>query len=191
MITEPLNCGYVVHQMHHGILICGLVPVSDYCALLDQAADRGYDQLDLGIGQAEGGTALTHAEGGRLWREAIDAELLRRWPDSEFDRWWHGWDTGLSSMTIAHVLQDVPLTYDKPARVDRHDEVPADGDDLGRCLRLLERFPQWRERLPEVAARYPEWRPLVDVWDRLQAAYEAGEWLVVQALLDECRGVTR
>jgi hypothetical protein len=55
----------------------------------------------------------------------------------------------------------------------RHEyDVPHDPADFGRCYRLLKVMPSWRARLPEVAARFPEWRGFVDAWDELTALYE-------------------
>jgi hypothetical protein len=54
----------------------------------------------------------------------------------------------------------------------RDGSVPADPSDFGRCYRLLKHFPEWRLRLLEVVARYPEWCALVREWDALTELYE-------------------
>jgi hypothetical protein len=77
-------------------------------------------------------------------------------------RWLAGGDTGTSSKTIWSVMTGYP--------VDRHD-VPHDPADFGRCHKLLELFPAWRARLPELAARHPMWAGLVEHWDDLTAMY--------------------
>ena len=51
-------------------------------------------------------------------------------------------------------------------------DVPYDESDFGRCYRLLQHFPAWRARLPEVAAAHPIWGPMVEAWDELTALYE-------------------
>jgi hypothetical protein len=76
--------------------------------------------------------------------------------------WIAGRDTGVSSKTIWAVMVGTA-----PDMAD----VPHDPDDFGRCFRLLELVPEWRPRLPEVAARYPKWGPMVEVWDELEALY--------------------
>lgn len=81
------------------------------------------------------------------------------------EEWAVGRDTGTSSLTIYHVMTG------KPSHQGRYD-IPYDPDDFGRCYRLLQLFPQWRERLPEVAKKFPEWRGLVGAWDELTALYE-------------------
>jgi hypothetical protein len=81
------------------------------------------------------------------------------------EEWLRGGDTGTSSLTIWHVMTGLP--------VDRVGE-PIDPSDFGRCYRLLKLFPDWRPRLPEVAAKYPDspWPALVREWDRMTALYE-------------------
>ena len=75
-------------------------------------------------------------------------------------------DTGRSSLTILVVMCGRPLAHQSP---------PSDNSDFGRCYRLLQRFPDWKPRMPEVAARYPAWEPLVQVWDELTRIYEANK----------------
>lgn len=77
--------------------------------------------------------------------------------------WLRSWDTGISSETIWRVLM-----HETPRYVD----IPHDPADFGRCYRLLKAVPSWRERLTEVAAAVPKWRPFVAAWDELTALYE-------------------
>jgi hypothetical protein len=77
-------------------------------------------------------------------------------------KWLAGGDTGISSQTIWSVMTRHPV-----ARVG----YPLDPADFGRCHRLLEQFPAWRARMPEVAARHPAWAGLVAEWDALTALY--------------------
>lgn len=79
------------------------------------------------------------------------------------DEWARSWDTGVSSMTI----------YDFMTRgVSSNPNVPQDASDFGRCARLLAVAPEWRARLPALAATYPMWQRLVENWDRLTKAFE-------------------
>jgi hypothetical protein len=57
----------------------------------------------------------------------------------------------------------------KPQRNGRAYE-PLDPADFGRCQRLLKAFPEWRERIREMAV-YPGWAGLVGAWDMLEALY--------------------
>lgn len=80
-------------------------------------------------------------------------------------RWLASGDTGTSSLTIWAVMTGWSMPD------GRDPSIPHDPDDFGRCHRLLEAFPQWRGRLPEVAAKHPEWTGLVAAWDELTALY--------------------
>ena len=50
-------------------------------------------------------------------------------------------------------------------------DIPYDPDDFGRCFRLLEHFPEWKKRLPEVAAIFPKWEPMVAKWEQMSRLY--------------------
>lgn len=84
----------------------------------------------------------------------------------EYLDWYRSSDTGISSETIFEVMTGIP--------VKRHN-VPLDRSDFGRCHRLLDKFPEWRERLPEVAARFPKWELLVRHWRYIEEAYEKAD----------------
>jgi hypothetical protein len=81
-------------------------------------------------------------------------------------RWLAGGDTGTSSITIWSVMTGRP----RP-KVGWWPDIPHDPADFGRCHRLLENFPAWRARLPEVSAKHPEWAGLVEAWDELTSLY--------------------
>ena len=78
--------------------------------------------------------------------------------------WIVGDDTGLSSKTIWSVMTGT---------IPKYPDRPYDGADFGRCYRMLELVPEWKDRLVEVAVFYPEWMPIVLEWKRLEAAYLA------------------
>lgn len=75
-------------------------------------------------------------------------------------------DTGASSIAILAHMMGFPRP--EPGGWS----YPSDPADLGRCLRLLERFPHWRARLPEMAALSPEWAALVGHWGSLAGMME-------------------
>lgn len=80
--------------------------------------------------------------------------------------WVTNGDTGISSMAIWAVMMG------RPAERRHFGNTPSDPSDFGRCYRLLKVMPSWRARLPEVAAKFPTWAPLVEAWDELTALYE-------------------
>lgn len=105
--------------------------------------------------------------------------------------WLLGDDTGISSRTIMAVMMGETVTsIGGPG-------VPQDPADFGRCWRMLRLFPEFRERLSEVAQKYPAWTGLVREWDTLTAMFEkakgAGEtrmsdlYQKMQDLVDEGR----
>ncbi|HMI93818.1 MAG TPA: hypothetical protein VK509_20735 [Polyangiales bacterium] len=101
----------------------------------------------------------------RLRAKGALGPLGRDEPSPE-DIWLAGGDTGRSSKTIWKVM-----TGGAVGSPDWRPGIPLDPADFGRCHRLLEQFPAWRARLPEVAAKHPEWTRLVEAWDELSALY--------------------
>ncbi len=105
--------------------------------------------------------------------------------------WMMSGDTGTSSKTICAVMTGSKLSGPFGA------DVPHDPSDFGRCYRLLALFPEWRNRLDEVAFHFPAWTALVREWDNLTAMYEeelaekTGKaprlYKRMQALIDEGR----
>lgn len=72
----------------------------------------------------------------------------------EVIKWFGGKDTGLSSEAIAmHMVTG-----------DCNGSYPHDPADLGRCLRLLRLFPEWKERIPEMAKYGPVWVEYAKNW---------------------------
>jgi len=56
---------------------------------------------------------------------------------------------------------------------------PHDPDDFGRCYKLLEAIPEWKEELPDLATLSEPWSKLVENWDTLTEMYEqnvAEDW---------------
>lgn len=79
--------------------------------------------------------------------------------------WTLSGDTGVSSETIASIALGLP------SRSSFGFDIPHDGGDFGRCYRLLQKVPELRDALPLVAEVCPKWRPLVERWDEIEAAY--------------------
>lgn len=75
-------------------------------------------------------------------------------------KWAIGGDTGSSSKALcAHMSGNEPE--------DRFRDYPSDPADLGRCLRLLGAIPEWKPRIPEMAAYGTGWAGLVKRWDEI------------------------
>ena len=77
--------------------------------------------------------------------------------------WMLSGDTGTSSKCICAVMTGSKCQDGRP---------PSDPSDFGRCFRLLQHFPEWRPRMGEVAAKFPEWIALVRQWSELTDLYK-------------------
>lgn len=71
--------------------------------------------------------------------------------------WFVSDDTGSSSKAIAAHMTGTKAKYGM--------DYPSDPSDLGRCLRLLEKIPEWKGRISEMAHHSPGWAGLVYKWD--------------------------
>lgn len=71
--------------------------------------------------------------------------------------WLAGGDSGMSSKAICYHMLGMKSDG----------SFPLDPSDLGRCLRLLELFPEWKPRIGEMARYSPYWAALVERWDEL------------------------
>ncbi|KAF1698317.1 hypothetical protein CSC62_05250 [Pseudoxanthomonas jiangsuensis] len=102
-----------------------------------------------------------------LLREAAAALEAAREDASTEKRallWLAGGDSGMSSEAICHHMLGM----------ESDGSFPWDPADLGRCLRLLELFPEWKPRMGEMARYSPIWAALAERWDEL-ATTMAGE----------------
>ena len=103
---------------------------------------------------------------GKVGQEIIrERDLQKRALD-----WIANKETGISSLTIWAVMMDAVDLNNKDSQADY--DVPYDPDDFRRCRELLDYIPEWRERLPEVAEKFSEWKPLVENWNKLDTLYD-------------------
>ena len=80
--------------------------------------------------------------------------------------WFLSRDTGTSSEAIVAVMTGFP-TQDA-----LHMLPPSDPDDMGRCLRLLEIFPEWKSRLNEMKEFKFGWAKLIARWEEISSCME-------------------
>ncbi len=81
--------------------------------------------------------------------------------------WASGDDTGVSSKAILKVMTGQTISDDYCH--------PHDGQDLARCVRLLDIIPEWRPRINEMKAVSDEWAALSAVWPELEGLHRAGD----------------
>lgn len=137
-------------------------PIEVHCAKCKHEWAIGFAPVLMEImGKLRAACPLCQAKGANVRMGRVPQPTA----EGDLKSWVENGDTGVSSLTIFHVLarRVAPDTVD----------VPHDPADFGRCARLLKVMPSWRVRLHEVAAAYPAWKPLVDAWDELTALYEA------------------
>lgn len=187
---------YTIERHIHGWLICAApgqrgVPMNavDECMPLFPRHSGGA-VFDPGIAHHYTVTragplavfAVTTPEGSKKWRSEIFENIKSMAPEP---RWWYGTDVGTSSAAVFCVLCADYLYLRPPAKEYGNASTPADADDLGRCLRLLALFPEWRDRMDEVAAAYPgtAWPRIIDRWHELEKADPKTQ----NYILNECR----
>jgi putative aminopeptidase FrvX len=86
-------------------------------------------------------------------------------PELRIVAWMLSGDTGISSEAIVSKMTGLPTRYGFMCE-------PADPSDLGRCLRLLRKFPEWGARIGEMAEVSQRWSALVAHWDEIAAMME-------------------
>lgn len=90
--------------------------------------------------------------------------------DSRIAEWLASGDTGISSKAIMLWLS--ARVTDKTWGAG----TPSDPSDLGRCLRLLDRIPEWKARIGEMAEAGGLWPTFARRWSEMEESFiaEAG-----------------
>ena len=100
-----------------------------------------------------------------------------------------GEDMGISAATIIAALGSTePIREAAKTYLGKFGAgTPSDSGDFGRCHRLLEQFPDWKARLPEVGKAFPrtDWDKLASKWNSIDKQFEAGKHEKVYESLKE------
>ncbi len=72
--------------------------------------------------------------------------------------WLLGNDTGSSSKSIVAYMLGIK---------SRNFDAPYDPAGIGRCFRLLEIFPEWENRMPEMAYTTKDWALIIQHWESI------------------------
>ncbi len=185
------GCEFVLERYEYGWLLrapAGKTGVPVMCFEKVRPLMSSRAVIDLGIAHhynALGPSRLviyaitTPAESVK-WRAEIEDSIKDHIPQL---RWWLGTDVGMSSAAIFAAFCPIADTA-LMAHVYSKSATPRDAEDLGRCLRLLEKFPGWEARLGELAEIYPDtaWPRIVPRWAELKAATSKEQL----AILNEC-----
>ena len=159
-----MQAEYRIEKYLFGWAIFGAIPVDDLAAIYKLAGKNAV--VALGVASALGATIAfsDSKKRAREWESIINGEIARKYGKDTPAAWLLGTDTGESSKTIYTVMTLEPGGSLKGCR----GAYPFDADDFGRCFRLLERFPAWRPRLPEVAKAFPKWKKIVEAWQEME-----------------------
>ena len=186
-----MSLEYIIEKHTHGWLVCaapGQRGVTMSALAVAQPLFPANAVIDAGIARHHTVWAhetavfcVTTKSGSELWRKDIAAAIAEQLR-APHDLWWYGTDVGTSSAGMFAVLCPEYLRASASEYGNR--TTPRDADDLGRCLRLLEAIPEWRERLNEVAEAYPDtaWPRIIARWVELEAA----EPKTQNYILNEC-----
>jgi hypothetical protein len=85
--------------------------------------------------------------------------------DPRIAEWLASGDTGSSSKAIMLWLSAGVKESEWGA------STPSDPSDLGRCLRLLDRMPEWKARMPEMAGAGGLWPTFAERWSEIEASF--------------------
>lgn len=158
---------YEVRETEFGVLVFGSIPIDDMVALSKVWEARGLKYLAPGVSSALKATMAVTGD-VKKWQDSINKNAQAEFPSDAEVQWLRSADVGISSKTLFSVLcRETLQVAAKPSRPD----VPQDLDDFGRCYRLLQKFPEWKARLPEVAVAHPRWQPFVDQWAIMEAMF--------------------
>lgn len=176
-LKRPAHGSFSVYKTEKRLLIHGVIPIEELAAITNLTSEW---IVLPGIGFALGATlAACHKDELAAWESEIDRDAAIKASHLADDEqgaaeltWLFGRDTGLSSLTIFSVLSKHEIARQSAlAKIGRRGSLPRDPEDFGRCHRLLECFPAWRERLPEVAECFPGWKALINAWEELTSLY--------------------
>lgn len=162
---------FTIEVSEIALVVRGEFPARALGAIGDLAETLGFDRFAMGAcGPLGASLVMTSASGFELLQKAIARKARERAGGDALEEWLRGADTGISSLAIAEILGGRRCGPEGWVR-----SPPQDPDDLGRCVRLLDLMPGWRERLREVAEAEPSWAALVEAWDELEGLYREEE----------------
>lgn len=162
----------------HGLAVLGACPVTAMTGIARIARDYGWTRLSPGIATVLGASLVfVSKKSGESWALEVNESAAKSGVSAEM-AWLMGTDTGSSSVAMFAALapeeRDAKAAEHRMESRDGWGSYPVDPADLGRCIRLLDKFPEWRNRLRDVAERYediPAWPALIEHWDELEVAY--------------------
>lgn len=99
------------------------------------------------------------------------------------DQWFVGKHTGLSSVNLLNHMLDNRCSECDVVHGGAH---PWDVDDFGRCHRLLELIPEWKDQLHIMTKVSTTWSKLVENWGEITRLYESDDLVKANDLIKSC-----
>lgn len=168
-LTQPIHSkqstSYTVQACEYGILVHGDIPIPDLVALSKVWMKNGLKHIVPGVGQALGGV-IAITGNPDAWIQAIEREVKGKYPDDPQRQWLHGTKTGTSSLAMFSVFARPELQVLAAAKLKGRHDLPSDPDDFMRCSGMVY-FLGFENRLEEVSGKWPEWKPIIDNWNKL------------------------
>lgn len=118
-------------------------------------------------GQPDVVVAIATIKDAAIWEDEIEESLKDKPPE---ERWWKGLHVGKSSATIFALFCE--NQWKGAAEKLGGGATPQDSDDLGRCIHLMEVFPEWEPQLAKVIDAHPNtgWKKIIENWEFLKKA---------------------
>ena len=177
-----LEGDFAIEITDRALIVRGIIPCDAMKGINCMAEERGFDLIDSHLAAKYGAImVLTNREGSDALRAEHAASIAHL---TGIERWLADYDRGTSSMTMYRAI-----TSDRRHLGFRLDyaSTPLDADDFGRCVRLLDAAPTFRKWLGLVAEKHPNWVPIIEHWDELEAMYRADEHRELCDRLSELR----
>jgi hypothetical protein len=155
---------YSIEKHARGLVVrAQRLSIENVDAVCKMAESQGYDLSVPGLASALGAfMVFTDEKNIDAWDDEINASAAKQHGDS-IDSWFRGTDTGASSKVLASILS---------GRVYRDSSYPYDPADIGRCFRMLNKFPELEERIGLMQNVHPVWNQYVLHWKELRALWE-------------------
>lgn len=148
IVRQPLRCQKCNEPFFGTMKVNVEVTIAIKSMLANRCPKCGSDQLYMGLG-------LSLSEDRERRKKATKNKLLD---------WLENGEIGESSKDIAKYMME-------GAHIKNY---PHDYDDLRRCILLLDRFPEWKERMPEMA-KFSGWEKIGPQWMEIEAAIFADD----------------
>ena len=166
---------YTIEVLPCGVIVRGTIPTSAFAALATYARSIGFPFIDACVGWSFDGVFFT-AQGSvqEAARAMVQESAKERAGDDAELEWALGWDVGVSSLSTLLALgrSEDAKAYARKKLKSTGKQPPRDLDDVGRVVRLLDRFPYMAADFANrIVEAYPSWVAVAAVWPETVEEY--------------------